>query len=80
MSADYARQQGPACESKYEDYVGHRPTHGHPSRNSLLSTPGYTSMKEIIKGAIVIDPAFGSEMTLVKVKKSRVFVMSLKIN
>jgi hypothetical protein len=32
-------------------------------------------MKEIIKGAIVIDPAFNGEMTLVKVKKSRIFVM-----
>ena len=37
-------------------------------------------MKEIIKGAIVIDPTFRSEVTLVKVKKSRVFVMLLKIN
>jgi len=32
-------------------------------------------MKEIIQGAVVIDPAFYSEVTLVKVKESRIFVM-----
>jgi hypothetical protein len=37
-------------------------------------------MKEIIKGAVVIDPTFRSEVTLVTVKKSRVFVMALKFN
>src|SRR5438046_2948814 len=37
-------------------------------------------MKEIIKGAVVIDPTFRSKMTLVMIKKIRVFVMSLKIN
>jgi hypothetical protein len=37
-------------------------------------------VKEIIKGAIVIDPAFHGEMTLVKVKKSRVFIVPLKFD
>src|SRR5438128_6428098 len=37
-------------------------------------------MKEIIKGAVVIDPAFCSEVTLLKVKKSRVFIVPLKFN
>ncbi len=37
-------------------------------------------MKEIVKGAVVIDPAFRGQMTLVTIKKSRVFVMPLKFN
>ena len=37
-------------------------------------------MKEIIERAIVIDPAFCSEMTFVTDKKSRVFVVLLKFN
>ena len=37
-------------------------------------------MKEIIKGTVVIDPAFRSEVTLVTVKKRRVFIMPLKFN
>ena len=37
-------------------------------------------MKEIIKGAVVIDPTFRSKMTLVMIKKIRVFVIPLKIN
>ena len=37
-------------------------------------------MKEIIKGAVVIDPTFRSEVTLVTVKKSGIFVMPLKFN
>src|SRR5229473_8454236 len=37
-------------------------------------------MKEIIKGAVVIDPAFRGQMTLVTIKKNRVFVMPLKFN
>jgi hypothetical protein len=27
MTPDYARGEDPACESVYEDYVGHYPTH-----------------------------------------------------
>lgn len=37
-------------------------------------------MKEIIKGAVVIDPTFRSEVTLVTIKKSGIFVMPLKFN
>ena len=37
-------------------------------------------MKEIVKGAVVIDPAFRGEVTFVKVKKSRVLVMALKFD
>ena len=37
-------------------------------------------MKEIIKGAVVIDPAFCGEMTLVTMKKSRIFVVPFKFN
>ena len=37
-------------------------------------------MEEIVKGSVVIDPAFGSQVTLVTVKKSRVFIMPLKFN
>ena len=37
-------------------------------------------MKEIIKGTVVIHPALRSEVTLVTVKKSRVFVMPLKFD
>jgi hypothetical protein len=37
-------------------------------------------MKEIVKGSVVIDPAFRSQVTLVTVKKSRVFIMPLKFN
>lgn len=37
-------------------------------------------MKEIVKGAVVICPAFRCEMTLVPDKKSRVFVVILKFN
>jgi hypothetical protein len=39
-----------------------------------------TPVKEIIKCAIIIDPTLGSQMTLVKIKKSRVFVVPLKFN
>jgi hypothetical protein len=46
---------------------------------ATINSPS-ASMKEIIKGAIVIHPAFRSEVTLVTVKKSRVFVMLLKFN
>jgi len=35
-------------------------------------------MKEIVKGAVVICPAFCCEMTLVFDKESRVFVVLLK--
>ena len=37
-------------------------------------------MKEIVKGAVVIEPTFRGEVTLVMVKKSRVFVMLLKFD
>src|SRR5882762_6510912 len=37
-------------------------------------------MKEIINGAVVIDPTFRSEMALVTVKKSGVFIVPLKLN
>lgn len=37
-------------------------------------------MKEIIKGAVVVDPALCGEMTLVTIKKSRVFVVPIKFN
>ena len=37
-------------------------------------------MKEIIKGAIVIDPAFRGQVTFVPVEKCRVFIVSLKFN
>lgn len=37
-------------------------------------------MKEIIQGTVVIDPAFGSKVTLVMIKKTGVFVMLLKVN
>ena len=37
-------------------------------------------MKEIIKGAVVIDPTFRSEVTLVTIKKSGIFVMPLKFS
>jgi hypothetical protein len=37
-------------------------------------------MKEIIKGAVVIDPALRGQMTLVTIKKSRVFIVPLKFN
>jgi hypothetical protein len=41
---------------------------------------GATTLKEVVNGAIVIDPAFRSEVTLVAVKKSRIFVVPLKLN
>ena len=37
-------------------------------------------MKEIVKGTVVICPAFCCEMTLVTDKKSRVFVVLLKFD
>jgi hypothetical protein len=37
-------------------------------------------MKEIVKGAVVIGPAFCCEMTLVTDKKSWVFVVLLKFD
>ena len=37
-------------------------------------------MKEIIKGTIVIDPAFRAQVAFVSVKKLRVFIVSLKFN
>ena len=37
-------------------------------------------MEEIVKGSVVIDPAFRSEVTLVTVKKSRIFIMAFKFN
>ena len=39
-----------------------------------------TPVKEIVKGTVVIYPAFCCEMTLVTDKKSRVFVVILKFN
>ena len=45
-----------------------------------LSAPWPTPVKEIIKRTIVIDPALRSEVTLVKIKKSRVFIVALKFN
>ena len=45
-----------------------------------LSTPGHTAVKEIIKGAIIIHPAFRSEVTFVTDKKGRVLVVSLKFH
>jgi hypothetical protein len=39
-----------------------------------------TAVKEIIKRTIVIDPALRRQVTLVKVKKSRVFIVPLKFN
>jgi hypothetical protein len=45
-----------------------------------FSASWQTPVKEIVKSAVVIDPAFGSEVTLVKVKKSRVLIMRLKFN
>jgi hypothetical protein len=87
LPADYARERSTACESKYEDHVGCYPTRATRLiiqrariEASLRSTPGDTSMKEIIKGAIVIDPAFRSEVTLVSIKKTGVFIMPLKFD
>ena len=37
-------------------------------------------MKEIIQGPVVIHPAFRGKVTLVTVKKSRVFIMPFKFN
>jgi hypothetical protein len=37
-------------------------------------------MKEIIKGAIVIHPAFRSEVTFVTDKKGRVLIVPLKFH
>ena len=37
-------------------------------------------MKEIIQSAVVIDPAFRGEVTLVTVKKGRIFIMLFKVN
>ena len=45
-----------------------------------LSAPWQTPVKEIIKRTIVMDPALRSEVTLVKIKKSRVFIVPLKFN
>ena len=43
-----------------------------------FSASWQTSVKEIVKGTVVICPAFCCEMTLVTDKKSRVFVVLLK--
>jgi 2-hydroxy-3-keto-5-methylthiopentenyl-1-phosphate phosphatase len=45
-----------------------------------LSAPWHTPMKEIIKGAIVIHPAFRSEVTFVTDKKGRVLIVSFKFH
>lgn len=45
-----------------------------------LSAPWHSPMKEIIKGAIVIHPAFRSEVTFVTDKKGRVLIVSLKFH
>ena len=45
-----------------------------------LSAPWHTPMKEIIKGAIVIHPAFRSEVTFVTDKKDRVLIVPLKFH
>jgi hypothetical protein len=45
-----------------------------------LSPPWHTPMKEIIKGAIVIHPAFRREVTFVTDKKGRVLIASLKFH
>src|SRR4029453_12161190 len=37
-------------------------------------------MKEIIKGAVVIDPAFRSKVTLVSIKKTGIFVLPFKLH
>jgi len=46
----------------------------------MLSASGDTPVKEIIKSAIVIHPAFRTEVTLVTDEKGRVFIMLFKFN
>ena len=70
----------PACESMYEDYVGRMILTSTSQTQHFRLTSRPTPMKEIIQRAVVIDPAFRSKMTLVTVKKSRVFVVPLKFN
>jgi len=53
---------------------------GHPPNFANLSAPWHTPMKEIIKGAIVIHPAFRSEVTFVTDKKGRVLIVPLKFH
>jgi hypothetical protein len=45
-----------------------------------FSASWQTPVKEIVKSAVVICPAFCCEMTLVPDKKSRVFVVLLKFD
>jgi len=45
-----------------------------------LSASRHTSMKEIIKSAIVIHPAFCSEVTFLTDKKGRVLIVCLKFH
>jgi hypothetical protein len=45
-----------------------------------LSASWHTPMKEIFKGAIVIHPAFCSEVTFVTDKKGRVLIVPLKFH
>ena len=45
-----------------------------------FSASWQTPVKEIIKRTIVIDPALRSQVTLVKVEKSWVFIVALKFN
>jgi hypothetical protein len=45
-----------------------------------FSAPWQTPVKKIIERAIVIHPAFGSEVIPVKVKKSRVLIMFFEFN
>jgi hypothetical protein len=52
----------------------------HPPNFANLSAPWHTPMKEIIKGAIVIHPAFRSEVTFVTDKKGRVLIVPLKFH
>jgi len=45
-----------------------------------FSASWQTAMKEIIERAIIIHPAFCSEMTCVTDQESRVFIVRLKFN
>ena len=49
-------------------------------KDDQLLASWQTPVKEIVKGAVVICPAFCCEMTLVPDKKTRVFVVLLKLN
>ena len=53
---------------------------GNPPNYANLSASWHTPMKEIIKGAIVIHPAFRSEVTFVTDKKGRVLIVPLKFH